>query len=79
MYYKHGENNAAFYLCTSEDILLAVLKVFFFLCFFLVNFFPHCPGGKKACTQKIQWLKSSVQLLFFFFLKHNGSFFKESK
>lgn len=67
MYYKHGENNATFYLCTSEDTLLAMLKVFFLLWFlFFVNFFPHSPE-KKACTQKIQWLKSSVQL--FFFLK----------
>lgn len=54
MYYKHSENNATFYLCTSEDTLLAMLKVFFLLWFlFFVNFFPHSPE-KKACTQKIQ-------------------------
>lgn len=69
MYYKHGENNAAFYLCTSEDILLAVLKVFFFLCFFLVNFFPHCPGGKKSLHTKDSVIEVVSAASFLFFLK----------
>lgn len=54
MYYKHGENNATFYLCTSEDTLLAMLKVFFLLCFFFLfwlTFFPT-PQKKKPVHKR---------------------------
>lgn len=66
MYYKHGENNAAFYLCTSEDILLAVLKVFFFLCFFWLTFFPTAQGKKSLHTKdSVIEVVSAASFLFF--------------
>lgn len=62
---KHVESDFTIHVgekTTNSDVL-ATLKVSFLWDFWFIFFLT--PAEKKACTQRIQWLKSSVHFLIF--------------